>query len=320
MASILSTACQVCPNSPVSSNSVPVALQRKPDDAPRDTLLILARGRQLFASLLLLCVLTTGRAFGRDAKFVVRQSDASPHRGFVTVQLGGRANALMDVGLPGTHLTVDGIPSDLTEKPGNNLFLKDAGWRNWEKDPSSYYSPHDGRADDDPRRFILNVPVDDYAAVYLLAAAEKGEEFSPAVSFRIGVIEGSRQTTHPDFSAETPWIGDTRRTVVTVPGAKGNLFLVRVPLGNTVSQDFKGRRALDVDEPRNCVPLSVGRTRVVTRSGRRASSRSSASVSPLTRRSAPDGTPLPTRIPGTGVCWRAMKPGWSGASRTPSHS
>ena len=204
--------------------------------------------RQMVTSLLLVCVLPSGWAFARDAKVVVRQSDAPPHGGFVTVRLDGRANDMMDVGLPGTHLTVNGIPFDLIEKAGaNNLFLKDAGWRNCEKDPSSYYSPYDGRADDDPRRFIFSVPVDDYAAVYLLAATEKGEEFSPVVSFRIGAIDGPRQTTYHDFSAEVPRTGETPRGVITVPGAKGSLFLVRVPLGKAISQDLKARWALDVD-------------------------------------------------------------------------
>ena len=216
--------------------------------SPRNFALMSACDGQTTASLLLLCVLATGNASAREAKVVVRQSDAPPHNGFVTVRLDGRANDLMDLGLPGTRLTVNGIPFDLIQNAGaNNLFLKEAGWKNCEKDPSSYYSPYDGRADDDPRRFVFSVPVDDYAAVYLLAAAEKGEEFAPALSFRIGAIGGRLQTTYHDFSAKIPRTGETPRGVVTVPGAKGSLFLVRVPLGRAISQDFAGRRALDVD-------------------------------------------------------------------------
>jgi len=154
----------------------------------------------------------------------------------------------MDVELPGAHLTVNGIPFDLVERAGaNNLFLKDAGWSNWEKDPSSYYSPYDQRGEKEPRRLIFNVPVDDYAAVYLLAGAEKSEEYSRAVSFRIGVAGGPRQTTYHDFSGSVPRVGDGSRRLITVPGTKGNVFLVRVPLGKAISQDFEGRRALDVD-------------------------------------------------------------------------
>ena len=193
-------------------------------------------------------LLLHGPALAREAKVEVRKTDAAPHGGFVTVHLDGRANDQMDVDLPGTHLSVNRIPFDLSEKAGaNNLFLKDAGWSNWEKDPSSYYSPYDQRTDNDPRRFMFSVPVDDYVAVYLLAGTEKSEEYSPVVSFRIGAADRARRTTYHDFSGEVPRMGETPRRILVVPGSKGNLFLVRVPLGKAIAQDFRGRRALDVD-------------------------------------------------------------------------
>jgi len=143
------------------------------------------------------------------------------------------------------------VPFDLVEKPGvNHVFLKEVGWADWQKDPGSYYSDYDRKPmETDPNRVILHLPVADYTAAYLLAATEEGEQYSPVVSLRMGAMGAGHggQIRYHDFSAEVPRICEKPGRLATVPAKAGNLFLVRLPLGEAIAQDFKGRWNLDVD-------------------------------------------------------------------------
>ena len=144
------------------------------------------------------------------------------------------------------------IPFDLVTRPGaDNFFLKSAGWPDWQKDPSSYYAAYDKGPETpgDPQRPMFKVPVADYAAVYLLAAADNDRALSNVVSFRIGAMDGSRRVTLHDFTATVPRFDETKAPGITtvIPTTAGNVFLVRVPLGLAFAQDFKDEWAFDVE-------------------------------------------------------------------------
>ncbi len=154
---------------------------------------------------------------------------------------------------PARHIQVGNVPFDLVLKDGaDNFFLKSAEWPKWKDDPSRYYADYDSGPETpgDPRRPFFKIPVTDYQAVYLLAAAEDDEAFSQAVSFRIGAFDGPRRTTIHDFETEVPRFSGRRNAVtpVEIPMKGGKkLFLVRVPLGKAIAQDFIDEWALDVE-------------------------------------------------------------------------
>lgn len=150
------------------------------------------------------------------------------------------------------HITVGGVPFDLVTRPGaDNFFLKAAGWPDWKEDPSRYYADYDkGPATPgDPQRPMFKVPVADYSAVYLLAACDNDRALSNIVSFRIGAMDGPRRTTLHDFSVKVPRYDEAKAPGITtlLPTPAGNVFLVRVPLGKAISQDFADEWALDVE-------------------------------------------------------------------------
>ena len=92
---------------------------------------------------------------------------------YVPVSVDGYASHRAGAAFASTRVTVANIPFDLVAGPGaDNFFLKDAGWPDWQKDPSSYYAPYDKGPETpgDPQRPMFKVPVADYNAVYLLAA------------------------------------------------------------------------------------------------------------------------------------------------------
>jgi hypothetical protein len=66
----------------------------------------------------------------------------------------------------------------------------------------------------------------------------------------MGAFDGPRRTTIHDFEAEVPRFRGKRnaRTDLEIPMQDGKrLFLVRIPLGKAISQDFQGEWALDVE-------------------------------------------------------------------------
>jgi hypothetical protein len=171
----------------------------------------------------------------------------------VPVPIDLYASDLQGFEFPARHIQVGNVPFDLVLKEGaDNLFLKSAEWPKWRDDPSRYYADYDAGPETpgDPRRPLFKIPVADYQCVYLLAAAEDDEAFSQAVSFRIGAFEGPRRTTIHDFEAEVPRFSGKRNalTPMEIPMEGGKkLFLVRVPLGKSIAQDFREEWALDVE-------------------------------------------------------------------------
>ena len=171
---------------------------------------------------------------------------------YVPLNVDGYASDSAGAAFTEKRVTVANVPFDLVTKSGaDNFFLKSAEWPDWQKDPSSYYSAYDKGPETpgDPMRPMFKVPVADYAAVYLLAAADNDRELSDAVTFRIGAMDGARRLTLHDFTATVPHFDEKKPPGVTtvIPTAAGNVFLVRVPLGEAFAQDFKDEWALDVE-------------------------------------------------------------------------
>lgn len=170
---------------------------------------------------------------------------------FVSVPLDAYANDFKEQSFPGTRVTVGGIPFDLIERKGsNNLFLSSAHWSDWKKDPSSFYADYDKLpAEASPERPLFKIPVADYAAVYILASTDPSMEFSPDISFRLGAIDYSTRLTMHDFSASVPRENETGGpgVVKKIDTGNGHLFLMRVPLGKSLAQDFKDRWHLDLE-------------------------------------------------------------------------
>ncbi|MEO6784838.1 MAG: hypothetical protein ABI318_01790, partial [Chthoniobacteraceae bacterium] len=171
---------------------------------------------------------------------------------YAPVSVDGYADNRAGVAFAETRVIVANIPFDLVTKNGaDNFFLKSAEWPDWQKDPSSYYAPYDKGPETpgDPRRPMFKVPVADYAAVYLLAAADNDRALSNVASFRIGAMDGSRRVTLHDFSATVPRFDEKKPAGITtvIPTAAGNVFLVRVPLGLAFAQDFRDEWAFDVE-------------------------------------------------------------------------
>lgn len=170
---------------------------------------------------------------------------------FVPVCLDAYANDAQGLTFPSSRITVEGVPFDLVTAAGcDNLFLRQAGWPDWAEDPSSYYARFDSvPADRDPRRPFFQLPVADYACAWLLAATDPNPELSPVLTLRIGCFDGPRRTAVHDFAVTVPRFDEKRgeHVVRVIPVAGGNLFLLRVPLGLALAQDFRDRTALDLE-------------------------------------------------------------------------
>ena len=204
-------------------------------------------------SLLALCLCTAFLPFAFAADPIQPRKGEVPASGlYVPVSLDGYAGDSAGAALAEKRVTIANIAFDLVTKNGaDNFFLKSAEWPDWQKDPSSYYSPYDKgpEAPGDPRRPMFKVPVADYSAVYLLAAADNDRALSNVVSFRIGAMDGSRRLTLHDFTATVPHFDEAKpqgvTTIIATPA--GNVFLIKVPLGLAFAQDFKDEWALDVE-------------------------------------------------------------------------
>ena len=168
------------------------------------------------------------------------------------VDLSTVTNATDGLSFPAEYVKIRNIPFRLTDpKNGAHLFLKDIGWSDWESDPSGYSAAYDARPrKHDPRRTMVDVPVDDYSDIYLLAVAEDDEAFSNLMTLRIGAFGGRAQLTVEDFKIEIPRAAATRGpgVVQSIPLDEARrLFLVRVPIKRNFGQLYSERLALDVD-------------------------------------------------------------------------
>jgi hypothetical protein len=182
---------------------------------------------------------------------------------YMPVPLGTVANA------PGNpvlleQIKIQTIPFDLSKADKGALSLKPIGWKAWNNEAAEYPGyiakydmgvggyerAKDGTIIPDPTRAIVQVPVDDYSAIWLLAATDDDKALSDQVSFRLGIIDGQARTTYHDFSAVVPRESEKAargNATLMIPNADKSLFLVRVPIQKAIAQDFNDRRALDLD-------------------------------------------------------------------------
>jgi len=188
-------------------------------------------------------------AQGRDATLVETGVPVSPNSLYVTVALDAKANDHLDLPFTTNQISVNRIPFAVPEaRAGNHLFMKDIGWANWQKDPSTFYSPYDSYPIvPDKTRAIVHVPVADYSGVYLLAACDDDPAVANVVSLRIGAVDGRNRTEYHDVTAMVPRFSDETSRLPALPVPGGRLFLVHVPLPEAIAQDFRDRQMLDVD-------------------------------------------------------------------------
>jgi hypothetical protein len=207
---------------------------------------------RLLAAALLLGAARAEAAAPRAQKTQARIGNLPASSLYVPLSIDRFAASSLGITFPAPSITVGGVPFELVSKPGaDNFFLKSAEWIDWKKDPGSHEVDYDRGPDapGDPRMPMFKIPVADYSAVYLLAAADNDQNLSNAVSFRIGCYESRRRTVQHDFSGTVPRLADRSpsRDVPALSTPAGNLFLVRVPLGKAYAQDFQQEWAMDVE-------------------------------------------------------------------------
>lgn len=213
--------------------------------------------------LIVLSVATVGFGQQKPKPDPVQPQKGAPSSAGLNIPIAVDAYAThtAGAGFPQKRITVGGIPFDLpATADADNFFLKDAGWPDWKEDPSTYYAAYDKGPETpgDPRRPMFKIPVADYSAVYLLAAADNNRSLSNVVSFRIGAMDGPRRVTLHDFSAKVPRFDETKAPGIStvIPTPAGNVFLIKVPLQKAIAQDFPDEWALDVEVTRE-VQLAV---------------------------------------------------------------
>lgn len=170
---------------------------------------------------------------------------------FVTVPLDLYLNDDTAGSVPAGMVTIDNIPF-LLDKSGknNNLFMKNAHWREYKSDPGNYYGSYE-RGEwfaGDPSRPFFRIPSDDYTAVWLLATADDRKELSEVLSLRIGKIPDL--VRFYDFQTMIPRKGEKvkNKNIRVVKVGDTELFLVRVPLRLVLTQDFEDFMSLDLNK------------------------------------------------------------------------
>lgn len=204
----------------------------------------------MYTKIMLAAVLLSSVGAAR-AQLVERTDPVPPDSSFVTVDLNALANDKSTSVTENTAVTVQKVPFELAQRgENNNLFLKNAGWPDWEKDPLKFYSTYDNTPETPTDAMpVVQIPVDDYSAVWVLASCENDVQYSDVLTLRIGIKRGAVQTTYRDYEFRIPRANEkTSENVVRVlPGANGNLFLLRLPLNAALSQEFSNHRTLDVE-------------------------------------------------------------------------
>ena len=189
--------------------------------------------------------------FSKELVIKKRENVFQAQGRFVTVDLDRYANSKLGVKFPSKRILVKGVPFELVNAgASDNLFLQSAGWKNVKKDPSSYYSPYDILPKKSaPNRFLFNVPVVDYAGIWLLAATDDDASLSDVVSVRIGAMAAHalfNQVRYCDYETKVPRFNSPAKGNF-IKTDKGNLFLVYIPIKQSIAQKFAGQLSLIVD-------------------------------------------------------------------------
>lgn len=170
---------------------------------------------------------------------------------YVPVNLNQLANDKSTFDVPSAKIDFNKIPFNIADNSGNNnLFLKNAGWPDWEKDPLSFYSTYDATPEVQTDALpVVQVPVDDYSAIYVLASCENDPSYSNTLTFRIGAKDRAKQVTYHDYEFTIPRKNDKRgdNVVKVLSSPTGNIFLLRLPINGAFTQEFSDHRALDVE-------------------------------------------------------------------------
>ncbi len=123
----------------------------------------------------------------------------------------------------------EAVPFNLISGPKNQLNLKNAGWIDQKRDPSSYISGYDGGPYiiGDDRMTLLEAPKADYIAAHILAYASDDESFTNTVTLRAGKYGAATglQVLQKNFTADVP--------------RKPSLSHVIVPMNDAFAQDVK---------------------------------------------------------------------------------
>jgi hypothetical protein len=214
------------------------------------------------ATKLMTCVGLLASVCAAHAQTAERTAPVPLDSPYVPVNLNALANSRSTPAADSAEISVNKIPFDLAQRgENNNLFLHNAGWPDWKEDPLSFYAAYDTTPKEPTDTLpVVQIPADDYSAVYVLASCENAPEYSDILSLRIGAKQGSAQTTYHDFEFKIPRAGEkTGANVVRVlPAASGNIFLLRLPLNAALSQEFSNHRALDVEITKK-IRLSVAK-------------------------------------------------------------
>lgn len=170
---------------------------------------------------------------------------------YVPVNLNQLANDKSTFDAPSAKIDFNKIPFNIADNGGsNNLFLKNAGWPDWQKDPLSFYSTYDTTPKEATDAMpVVQIPVDDYSAVYVLASCESDPAFSNILTLRIGIKDRAMQVTYHDFEFTIPRKNEKRgdNVVKVLSSPTGNIFLLRLPINGAFAQEFSDHRALDVE-------------------------------------------------------------------------
>ncbi|HOK80936.1 MAG TPA: hypothetical protein PK354_08805 [bacterium] len=199
----------------------------------------------------MVCVFLMGSFCGAQVvKVQPWKKDVTLISKYLTVPIDELVNHKGFLNVSENRLIVGNIPFQLSSRSDANcIFMKDVGWKDWQKDPSSYYSAYDAvPTEPDPTRMMFHIPVDYYSAVYVLASCENDKNLSNVLTLRIGKFGGGHgMTKYTDFVAQIPRADSPRGGIGLIKTETGNVFLVKIPLDNAIWQEFKNVSTIDVD-------------------------------------------------------------------------
>ncbi|MDA0838756.1 MAG: hypothetical protein O2857_13335 [Planctomycetota bacterium] len=192
-----------------------------------------------------------------EEAFKPRETMLSANDQYVVVDLTSVANDLQPLTSPSSRIEVNRIPFELLAgDKANCLFMKPIGWAGG-KDEAREYPGYIANYDkmptaEDKTRALVQIPVADYRSVWLLAAADDDESLSNVLSLRFGVMGGQARTTYHDFEMIIPRAGEKVRpgtggVVRIIPHGNSKLYLIQVPLGKAIAQDFKDHWSFILD-------------------------------------------------------------------------
>jgi hypothetical protein len=159
---------------------------------------------------------------------------------YLPIDLTSLANDKVGGGVSKSAYKVGLIPFELALGERNAVSLRQAGWPEVKKDPSSYYEHYDGGPviHNDPRMPYLRVPKADYAAMHVLAVADDDPETTNAFTVQMGRYGFASQVVQYDFAVAVPRPGDATKKAKPLETPLGKLFHVRVPITEAFAQDL----------------------------------------------------------------------------------